>query len=43
MGGKSGKGAWITKAGLIHSRSEVAVGEVNALLDSPHWAIGVLE
>jgi hypothetical protein len=24
-----GKGAWITKAGLIHSRSEVAVGEVN--------------
>ena len=23
-----GKGAWITKAGLIHSRSEVAVGEV---------------
>jgi N-acetylneuraminic acid mutarotase len=22
-------GAWITKAGLIHSRSEVAVGEVN--------------
>jgi N-acetylneuraminic acid mutarotase len=23
------KGAWITKAGLIHSRSEVAVGEVN--------------
>lgn len=24
-----GLGAWITKAGLIHSRSEVAVGEVN--------------
>jgi len=24
-----GKGAWITKAGLIHSRSEVAVGEVD--------------
>jgi len=24
-----GMGAWITKAGLIHSRSEVAVGEVN--------------
>lgn len=24
-----GKGAWITKAGLIHSRSEVAVAEVN--------------
>jgi N-acetylneuraminic acid mutarotase len=24
-----GKGAWITKAGLIHSRSEIAVGEVN--------------
>jgi len=24
-----GQGAWITKAGLIHSRSEVAVGEVN--------------
>jgi hypothetical protein len=24
-----GKGAWITKAGLIHSRSEVGVGEVN--------------
>ena len=23
------QGAWITKAGLIHSRSEVAVGEVN--------------
>ena len=22
-----GKGAWITKAGMIHSRSEVAVGE----------------
>ena len=38
-----GKGAWITKAGLIHSRSEVAMGEVNALLDPPHWAILVLE
>ena len=24
-----GMGAWITKAGLIHSRSEVAVGEAN--------------
>jgi hypothetical protein len=24
-----GKGAWITKAGLIHSRSEVTVGEAN--------------
>src|ERR1700691_611875 len=25
----SGMGAWITKAGLIHSRSEIAVGAVN--------------